>query len=407
MVVAPDAAGRVQRLVPPLSMGIPLAIIVVAALAIPLATAHALGFTPQQTGSWLFALYAIPGVLSLVLTRLYRQPLFLSWNGFAVAFFASLAGDVGYTDLLGAVLVGGAIVALLGAFGLTARVAAFVPAPIVFALVAASVLPFVAGVFTALGEAPVVVGGTLLAYVLGRRFLGSRIPPILPALVAGLILTGVTGRYGTLPEAWTAPPLALTRPTFDLEALLTVVPVFVALIALQANLTATVYLRSQGYEPPARLINVAGGLGSMLGAGLGPVPVCLSPVLATLTASPDAGEREVRHWSVYAVGTVMVVIALGAGIAAQLPSLLSLSLLLAVAGLALVGVLAQALSEMVRGPLLLGPLLTFAVASSQLTLFGLGPLFWALVIGTGISLALEAKALQKLRATKIGDTGEE
>jgi benzoate membrane transport protein len=399
MAVAPVATNPGQRLAAPLSMVVPLTIIVVAVLAIPLATAQALAFTPRQTGSWIFAIYAIPGVLSLVLTRAYRQPLFIGWNGLAIAFFASLAGEVQYADLLGATLVGGAGVALLGLLGLTARVAAIVPAPVVFAVVAASVLPFVVGLFDAMGKEPGVIAGTLAAYVLGRRFLGARIPPILPALVVGLALTGAAGLYGSLPDGWSAPPLEFTRPTFSAEAILTVVPIFVALIALQANLTATVYLRSQGYRPPSRIIDVASGLGSMLGAALGPVPICLVSLLTPLTAGPEVGEREVRHWSVYAVGVVLIVIALGAGIAAQLPSLLPLPLLLAIAGLGLVGVLAEALGEMVRGPLRAGPLFAFVAASSQLTLFGLGPLFWALIIGTAISLVLEPGALQELRAT--------
>jgi benzoate membrane transport protein len=260
------------------------------------------------------------------------------------------------------------------------------------------VLPFVVGLFDAMGQEPVVIAATLAAYVLGRRFLSARIPAILPALVVGLALTGAAGLYGTLPSGWAPPPLVLTRPTFSAEALLTVVPIFVALVALQANLTATVYLRSQGYRPPSRVIDVATGLGSMLGSALGPAPICLVSLLTPLTAGPEAGEREVRHWSVYAVGVVLLVIALGAGIAAQLPSLLPLPLLLAIAGLGLVGVLAEALGEMMRGPLLVGPLFAFVAASSHLTLVGLGPLFWALVIGTAISLVLEAGALRELRA---------
>jgi benzoate membrane transport protein len=363
-------------------MAIPLTIVVVAVLAIPLATAQALGFTSHQTGAWLFALYAIPGGLSLALTRAYRQPLFLGWNGFLIAFFASLAGQVRYTDLLGATLIGGAIVALLGALGLTARVAALVPEP-------------------------VVVAGTFLAYVLGRRFLGPRIPPILPGLVVGLVLAGMTGRFGALPDTWTSPPLALSRPTYSPETILTVVPIFVALTALQANLTAVVYLHSQGYRPPARLIDIVSGVGSISGSVLGPVPVCLVSVLTPLTAGPEAGERAVRHLSVYAVGTILILIALGAGMAAQLPALLPLPLLLAIAGLALVGVLAQALGEMVRGPLLLGPRFAFVAASSQLTLFGLGPLFLGLVIGTAVSLVLEAGALQDLRVPAGVGAGEE
>ena len=324
----------------------------------------------------------------------------------AIAFFASLAGHVPYADLLGATLVGGASVALLGLLGLTARVAAVVPAPVVFAVVAASVLPFVVGLFDAMGQEPMVIAGTLVAYVLGRRFLSARVPAILPALVVGLALTGAAGPYGMLPDGWSAPPLMLTRPTFSAEALLTVVPIFVALVALQANLTATVYLRSQGYRPPSRVVDVATGLGSMLGSVLGPMPVCLVSFLTPLTAGPQAGEREVRHWSVYAGGVVLILVALGAGIAAQLPALLPLPLLLAIAGLGLVGVLAEALGEMVRGPLLVGPLFAFVAASSHLTLFGLGPLFWALVIGTAISLVLETGALQELRARAEANAGK-
>ena len=72
----------------------------------------------------------------------------------------------------------------------------------------------------------------------------------------------------------------------------------------------------------------------------------------------------------------------------------------------LVGVLAEALGEMMRGPLLVGPQFAFVAASSHLTLVGLGPLFWALVIGTAISLVLEAGALRELRA-RAGASAEE
>ncbi|MDP9357250.1 MAG: hypothetical protein M3R02_18575 [Chloroflexota bacterium] len=45
----------------------------------------------------------------------------------------------------------GLVVAALGTLGLTRRVAALVPAPVVFGVVAATVLPFVVGAFDALG----------------------------------------------------------------------------------------------------------------------------------------------------------------------------------------------------------------------------------------------------------------
>jgi benzoate membrane transport protein len=390
--------GRLPSYLPPLSVAIPITIFSLAALALPLATGHTLGLSTAQTTGWLLVLYGIPGVLSLLLTVAYHQPLLVAWHSAVVAFLASLVGHAQYSDLLGATLVGGLLVTALGALGLTHRVARLVPTPVVFAVVAANVLPFVAGIFTALGNEPLVVGGTLVAYFLGRRFFGPRLPPVLPALIVGLALAAATGRFAPLPDGFALPRLEPTRPTFALPVLLAVVPVFVALTALQANLTAGVYLRAEGYAPPMRAIDVATGLGSAAAAFLGPAPICMGSLVTPLTAGAEAGERAVRPWSVYASAAGWIIIALGAGVAAELPAVLPLPLLLAVAGLALVGVLAQTLGEVTRGPLRLGPLFAFAVAASQLSLLGLGPLFWALLLGTAVSLLLEGEALRDGRA---------
>ena len=132
----------------------------------------------------------------------------------------------------------------------------------------------------------------------------------------------------------------------------------------------------------------------------GPCPVCMGALVTPLTAGPEAGERSVRPWAAYAGAAGFLLIALGAGVAADLPALLPLPLLLAVAGLALLGVLSQALEQVITGPLRLGPLVSFAVASSTLSIFGLGAAFWALAFGTMTSLLVEQDALRTLRGAK-------
>ena len=49
------------------------------------------------------------------------------------------------------------------------------------------------------------------------------------------------------------------------------------------------------------------------------------------------------------------------------------------------------------GPFLDVVVVAFAVAASELSLLGLGPAFWALVVGTGASLLLEGEAVRALR----------
>lgn len=383
---------------PVLSVGATVTVLAIAGLAIPLAAAQDLGLTSDETGTWILALYGLPGLLSLGLVLIFRQPLLLAWNVSLPAFFASLGGDASYPELLGAALVGGGIVLVLGALGLTGRVARLVPAPVVLGVLAGAVLPFVAGLFSALGDEPTLVGGMLAAYVLGRRFGNPRLPPVLPALIAGLALTWIAGELGTLPGGWAAPPVVWTEPTLSPSVIAAVAPVFAALVALQSNLPAVVYLREQGYQPPARTLEVATGAASAMAAPLGPVPVCVAALLMPLAAGPDAGERNLRNRTAAAAAVALLLVGLAAGMAAGLPQLVPLPVLAALAGLALMGVLGQALGEVTRGPLRLGPLFAFAASVSDLSLLGLGPLFWGLVLGTSVSLALERKEWIAMRA---------
>jgi benzoate membrane transport protein len=140
------------------------------------------------------------------------------------------------------------------------------------------------------------------------------------------------------------------------------------------------------------------GAGTMVASSIGPSALSLAVPLAPLTAGPTAGDPSIRHRSVYIPAGLLLLIALLAGTAADLAVLVPPVLLLTLAGLALVGVLVSSLREIARGPLLLGPIFAFAIALSDMRLLDLGPFFWSLVLGTGISLLLERDEWKRLRA---------
>jgi benzoate membrane transport protein len=396
LAFTPSILQRGMRIAPPLAASIPITIFSVAAISLPLAAAQAFGYSSRQTGTWIFALYAAPGLASILLTLRYRQPLLVAWHVAVLAFLASLGRTIPSSDLLGAMIAVGVVVAMLGALGLTPRVAELVPTPVVFGVVAGNVLPFVVGTFEALNTESLLVGATLAAFLIGRRVLPPRAPAILPALVAGVALAAATGRLHGLAAGWVWPDLTPSIPTLSPSAILTVVPIAVPLIALHANLTAVAYMRSQGYAPPARAIEITTGLATVAASFFGPCPICMGALVTPLTAGPEAGERSARPVAAYASAVGFLLVAVAAGVAADLPSLMPLPLLLAVAGLALLGVLSQALEQIVTGPLRLGPLVAFAVASSSLTLFGLGAAFWALVFGALASFLAESEAWRQV-----------
>jgi benzoate membrane transport protein len=389
---------QLSRLAAPATMAVPVIIFAVAALSFPLAVARLFGVSEGATTTWIAALYGIPGVLSLVLTWRYRQPLLVAWSTLGTIAAATLLGHATYPELRGASLVAGGLVFLLGACGLSEQVARWVPPPIVMAMVAGAILPYVAGMFSAAGTAPLVVGGAFLVYVAGRRMLPSRIPAILPAVVAGLAAAAFTGMLNTRAFHWSPPVLYASAPAFSWTTIVAFGSVLAVLMSTSANLASAVYIRSQRYPVSLRAIDAATGAASIAGSFFGFTPICMASFLAAPTAGPDAGDHDVRHWSVYCSSAGFLAIAALAGVAADLLRIVPLSVLLALAGLALLAVLAATLQEAVRGPLLLGPLMTFAVALSRLSYLGLGPLFWSLVVGVGTSLVLEGEQFANVRA---------
>jgi benzoate membrane transport protein len=61
--------------------------------------------------------------------------------------------------------------------------------------------------------------------------------------------------------------------------------------------------------------------------------------------------------------------------------------------------LISSLQQIARGPLLLGPVLAFAIAVSDMRLLDLGPFFWSLVLGVAVSLLLEREEWKQLSAS--------
>ena len=403
-----------RRTLPALIAGLTVTIVFFAVLSIVLTAAgpHGMGLSDRRTSGWIALVYGLPMIPSLVLTLRYRMPLLLTGNVFALIFFVSLGDRIGFSELAGASILAGAIVLVTALLGLTGQLAAWIPAPIVQGLIAGAVMPFVINIFSSLSTSegaarvPIMVGCAVLAYLVSQRVLGTRLPPVLPAFVAGFLAAGVTGQLGAFPSTFELPGLEFIRPEFSWTAIATVTPVLLALMTVQSNVPAVIYLRGQGYRPPERVLNVVSGAGTLLGSLFGPITVSLALPPVLVTAGPTAGDRSLRYRSIYLPVAGGLFIAVFAATAADLAVLVPTVLLLTMAGLALVPALAVALREISQGPLVLGPLFAFAIALSKMTVFGLGSFFWSLVLGTAVSLLLERDGWRRLRSEAADEGGD-
>ena len=377
-----DLADERESILASVGAAVPAILPFIAGISILLGAAIKIGLTEQQTASWLLALWVLPGILTVTFTLRTRQPLLFTGNIFALIFVSSLGDRLPFAEIVFASMLAGAGVVIVGATGLSRAIARWIPVPVVMGLLAGAILPYISGIFTSVGDQPVLVGGTLVAYVLSRRLLGSRISPIIPALVVGLLIAAIAGQYGNLPESVPLPKPGFVMPAVSVEAITTAVPILMILVVLQSNVPSIIFLKNEGYEPPDRLIDGLSGLATIAGSLFGPATISLSLPATSLVASEHAGYPSTRYRVACTVGVAMLAVAILSGAATLLPSLAPTSLLLSVAGLAMVDILIGALKRVIDGPTPVGPFFAFAVAASDITLFGFGRFFWALILGT-------------------------
>jgi benzoate membrane transport protein len=388
---------RIQTYLPVIGAAIRIIVVFITVLSIPLAASMVLSLSPVETSSWILSLYGLSALLSLTFTIIYRQPILFTGNIFFVIFINGLEGQLSYPELIGASIVAGAAVTIIALMGLTRRLTDFIPFPIMFGLLAGAVFPFVSNIFRTVDQAPLLIIASFVVYLLSRRFLGNRIPAILPALITGILMAAITGQINVLSGQLTLTYPKITFPVFSLPAIITATPVLFVLITLQGNIPSLRFLQSQKYNPPEFVVSIISGVGTMIGSLFGPTGISLSLPATSLVAGAEAGEFDKRHLSVYMVCCAGILIGLLAGIAVDIASILPFVLLLTLAGISVVDVLGTSLKRLTEGPLFLGPLFAFIVAMSDISFLGFGPFFWSPAIGTGISLLLEREEMRMLR----------
>ena len=316
------------------------------------------------------------------------MPIICAWSTPGAALIAATSG-LDISAAVGAFLLSAALMMLTAAFRPLGALIERIPMPIASAMLAGVIFRFVVAVFDEMKLSPGLVLPLLAIFLVARLinpFLG-----VIAALAAGLVLSFATGHAG-----WPAGDLALTglefvTPRIDAAAMLGVgIPLYLVTMAAQ-NLPGFAVLRAAGYQPPTAPCLFVTGLASFLTAPLGAHMVNMAAISAAICTGPDTHPDPAQRWKAGIVyGFAYLGIAGCAGLLLALIVAMPKALVVAVAGLGLVGSLTGALGQaMGSDKERFAAVVAFAVAASSLSLFGIGSAFWSLVAGLAV-LTLDA-----------------
>lgn len=356
-------------------------------LAIIIAAADAVGATQVQTASWVTAICLAMAFETAWLSWRTKMPIISAWSTPGAALIAASSGfTIG--EAVGAFLVTGVLLVLTGLIKPLTQLISRIPASVASAMLAGIVVTFAINAVKTVPSDPWLILPLIATFFLIRLY--NPALSVLVVLVGGGLAAFLTGRVGGLPVPELS-TLTLITPEFTAAAIIGLaVPLYLVTMASQ-NLSGLAVLRAAGYHPePGPLIGVT-GLFSVLSAPFGASTTNLAAISAAICTGPDVHPDMKERWKTgpfYALAYV-VFAAFGASLVAIFAVLPS-SLIVLVAGLALMASLANALAIALKDEhQRMAATTAFVVTASGLTLFGVGSAFWGLVAGL-IVLVLES-----------------
>jgi len=352
-------------------------------VAIVFSAASALGATPAQISSWMWALGLGMGLCTLLPSLWLRQPVMVAWStpGAAVLATAGVAGGFGMAEATGAFIACAVLIALFGATGWFERLLGRIPMPIASALLAGVLTRFGLDAFVALQSAFGLVLLMLLAYLVGRRLWARYAVP--GVLLAGVAYAAFAGQLQLGGVQWGLTTPVFTAPTFTWRAMVSLaLPLFVVTMASQ-NLPGVAAIRAAGYAMPISKIITLTGLATLLLAPFGAFALNLSAITAAICMGREAHPDPARRYiAAVSCGLIFCVIGLfGAAVTGVLTAF-PRELVVAIAGLALLGSIGGGLAIALKDDAHReAALITFLVTLSGLSLAGIGSAFWGVVAG--------------------------
>ncbi len=348
------------------------------------------GLSEAELASWIFGVFFINGLITILMCWFYRQPLAFFWTIPGTVLVGPALAHLSFPQVIGAFYATGLLMLLLGATGWVKRVMRSAPMPIVMGMVAGVFLRFGLDLVHSLQQDIGVAGPMVLVFILLTMSpaLGRRLPPLIGALLVGAAASVVLGRFdsGALDSLQLVQPV-VQMPQWSWAAMIElVVPLTITVLVVQ-NGQGIAVLKAVGHEPPVDAITVACGAGALLSAVAGSISTCLTgPTNAIITAS---GERSRHYIAGITTGVVAVLFGLLSPAFTRLMLHAPKTFIMALAGLAMLRVLQTAFITSFKDKFTLGALVAFLVTVADVSLANIGAAFWGLVAGISVSWLLE------------------
>ncbi len=284
-------------------------------------------------------------------------------------------------DAVGAFMVCAMLITLVGMTGLFERLMDRIPMAIAAALLAGVLARFgMQGFVSAQTNLPL-VALMLITYLVAKRWNARYAVPI--TLLVAIIFAALRADFTPASVEFSLAKPVFVMPEFTWQATISLaLPLFIVTMASQ-NLPGVAAIRASGFQLPLSKIISMTGVATFLLAPFGAFALNLSAITAAICMGKEAhADADKRYIAAAACGVIYIFIGLFAGIVTALLTAFPKELIAAIAGLALLGTIANGLAMALKEEKHRdAAIITFLVTLSGVSIAGIGSAFWGVVAG--------------------------
>jgi len=358
-------------------------------------------FTTEQTICWVFSISVLGGIFGIIMSLSCRQPITGAHSITAIAFLATVTAQFSYNELIGAYVLSGLLIFLIGITGIFSKLLNLVPEEILAAMLAGMIAKYIVDFILSITELFVIGAGSLIVYLFFSRGT-QKINPMVAAILTAAILLIATHPVGGVENTSSFILPRFRVPEFSLPVFVSVsIPVSLLILSNDAAVGLGA-LQQNDFKPPVSRIIAISGVFSMLAGVLGGQSANIAGMMTAVCSGEEAGPREKRYLGSVISGVLLILYGLFAWVLIPWFQALPHAFITMLIGYSLIGVFCSSLQQSFsQRKIKLGTGCAFAIAMSNIMVFNISAPVWSVLIGT-----LIVRYVEKSRTT-LPDDGQE
>lgn len=348
------------------------------------------GLTYGETISWLFAVYFFSGILGMILTLKFRQPISGAHSIAGAVLVAGALTHFSINEAIGAYLVAHILVILLGLTGLIDKVMRWIPVPIVMGMIVGVMIRFATEMITSVTVSPLLAGASILVFLLSSKFL-KKVPPVLTTLIVAVLLAVFTNQFQfqSTGDLFVLPQIIM--PAFSLDSIISIGIPLALLIISTENAQASGVLMAQGYKPPNTAMAVYGSSIGLIASFFGGHAINIAGPMTAICSGKEVGPKDSRYAASFANGVFFSIFGLFASLVVPFVVAMPGVIVTVIAGLAMLGVLINSLKTAFSdSKFQMGAFFALIIGMSGVSFFNISAPLWAIIGSLLVSFIVES-----------------